>query len=189
MSETRASLLSRIKDLGDGASWEEFDKLYRPLLVRYAAARGLDKDESEEIAQQCMAAIVTGIEDFQRRKSFRGWLHGMIDNKVNDQLRKRRREQGALTADFEREQECEDNPALIWERQWNRTHLLYCLNRVRDEVAAVTFDAFEMYVIREMPVDAIVERLGVTPNQIYAAKHRVKDRIRKHWDQLADGVV
>jgi RNA polymerase sigma factor (sigma-70 family) len=189
MSETRESLLKRVRDLGDDDSWEEFDSIYRPLLMRYARARGLSAEESEEIAQQCMASVVTGIQNFQRRVSFRGWLHGMIDNKVNDQLRKRKREIAAKTADFDCEETREGNPALLWERQWNRTHLLYCLNQIRNEIATTTYDAFEMYVIEEKPVAEIAERLGMTPNQVYVAKHRVMARIKKRWDELADGIA
>ena len=189
MSETRSSLLRRVKNLGDAASWEEFDALYRPLLVRYARARGLSDEAAEEIAQQGMAALVTGIQGFHRRSSFRGWLHGMIDNKVNDQLRKRRRERVALAGDLEAAEAPDGNPAWIWERQWNQTHLLYCLNQVRSDVAAATYDAFEMYVIQELSVDEIAEQLGMTPNQIYVAKHRVMAKIKKYWDSLADGMV
>jgi RNA polymerase sigma-70 factor (ECF subfamily) len=181
--------LSRIKDLEDGPSWEEFDALYRPLLTRYAAARGLSREEAEDIAQQSMACIAEGIQQFQRRVSFRGWLRRMVDNKVNDQLRKRRRVKTARTADFECEQTTEPNPALLWERQWNRTHLLYCLNRIRNEVAPLTYQAFDLYVIRELPVAEIARRLGMTPNQIYVAKHRVLERIKKEWGDLADGLV
>lgn len=189
VSQTRSSLLSRIKDLGDGTSWEEFDKVYRPLLLRYASTRGLSDEEAEEIAQQCMTAIVTGIKDFRRRVGFRAWLRGMIDHKVDDQLKKRRREVNARTGDFDREQTTEENPALVWERQWNRTHLLYCLNRIRHEITPKTCEAFELYVIGQLPVDQIAERLKMTPNQIYVAKHRVLERLRKRWDELADGLI
>ncbi|MHC4065122.1 MAG: RNA polymerase sigma factor, partial [Planctomycetota bacterium] len=152
MSRTRSSLLDRIKNLEDGLSWEEFDEIYRPLLLRYALARGLSREEGQEIAQQCMVSIASGIQNFQRRVSFRGWLRGMIDNKVAEQFRKRRREVAARTADFEREQTTEENPALVWERQWNTTHLLYCLNLVRNEVAPMTYRAFELYVLHQTPV-------------------------------------
>ncbi len=189
MSETRSSLLKRVKNLDDDASWGEFDRIYRPLLARYARARGLSQEEADEIAQQCMAAIVTGIQGFERRVSFRGWLHGMIDHKVNDQLRKRRRERGARTADLEREDPREDNPALVWERQWNRTHLLYCLNQIRADIVPATYQAFEMYVLEEKPVAEIAEALSMTRNQIYVAKHRVMAKIKKYWDELADGVA
>jgi RNA polymerase sigma factor (sigma-70 family) len=189
MSRTRSSLLSRIKDLADGPSWEEFDRIYRRLLVRYALARGLNRDEAEEIAQQCMAALATGIQNFTRQVSFRGWLRGMVDRKVADHLRKRAHEVPARTRDLEREQTTEENPALVWERQWNRTHLLYWLNQIRTEAAPMTFAAFEMYVIQERPVAEIAERLGMTPNQIYVAKHRVLAKLRERWADVADGIL
>lgn len=189
MSRTRSSLLSRIKSLDDGPSWEEFDRLYRPLLIRYAVDRGLGPEEAEEIAQQCMAAISGGIQNFQRRVSFRGWLRGMIDHKVSDQLKKRHRECPARTGDFEREQTREESPALLWEREWNKTHLLYCLHQMRDEISPVTLEAFELYVIGELPVAEIADRLGMTPNQVYVAKHRVISRLKKRWADLADGLV
>jgi len=189
MSRTRSSLLERIRNLEDGPSWEEFDRLYRPLLLRYALDRGLHRDEADEIAQQCMAAIAGGIQGFQRRVSLRGWLRGMVDHKVDDQLRRRRHEAPARTADFQTEQAREDNPAQLWERQWNRTHLLYCLNLVRDEISPLTYEAFERYVIREQPVGEITERLGMTANQVYVAKHRVIERLKKRWTELAEGLI
>jgi RNA polymerase sigma-70 factor (ECF subfamily) len=181
--------LNRIKDLQDGPSWEEFDKLYRPLLMRYGLARGLADAEAEEIAQLCMASIVTGIQGFERRVSFRSWLRGMIDHKIDDLIKKRRREVNARTKDLVREQTTETNPALEWERQWNRAHLLYCLDEIRTEFSAVTCDAFEMYVIRELPVKEIAERLGMSPNQIYVAKHRVMERLKKQWADLENGTA
>jgi RNA polymerase sigma-70 factor (ECF subfamily) len=189
VSRTRSSLLSRVRSLDDGPSWEEFDRLYRPLLVRYAIERGLSPDEAEEIAQQCMTAITEGIQSFRRRVSFRGWLRGMIDHKVKDQLKRRRREAVARTADLEREQSREDNPALMWERHWNKMHLLYCLNRMKEEVSPLTYEAFEMYVIQELPVAEIAERLGMTPNQVYVAKHRVISRLKTRWAEMADGLI
>ena len=188
MPETRRSLLSRIKNPDDALSWEEFDRLYRPLLLQYALARGLNRDESEEIAQQCMMAISSGIQKFQRRVSFRGWLRRMIDNKVADQLRKHR-EGAARTVDLDREQTREDSPVLVWERQWNRTHLLYCLSQVRGEIAPITYQAFEMYVLREMPVKDICEKLDMTANQVYVAKSRVMARLKEQWAELSDGIV
>ena len=189
MSRTRTSLLSRIKDLADGPSWEEFDRVYRPLLLRYAVARGLSQEEAEDIAQDCMASVAAGVQDFQRRVSFRGWLRGMVDHKVADQLKKHPREVSARTADLQREQTTERSPAFLWERQWNRTHLLYWLNQIRGEVAPMTQKAFEFYVIYELPVDEIAERLGMTPNQIYMAKHRVLAKLRERWADVADGIL
>jgi len=189
MPRTRTSLLSRIKDPDDSLSWEEFDRVYRPLLLQYAFSRGLDREEAEEVAQQCMVAVSSGIRGFQRRVTFRGWLRGMIDHKVSDQLRKHPREVGARTTDFDREQATEDSPVLMWEKQWNRTHLLYCLNQVRMEIAPMTYQAFDLYVLQERPVKEICERLRMTPNQVYVAKSRVLARLKERWGELADGLA
>ena len=189
MSRTRSSLLRRIQDPGDQPSWEEFDRLYRPLLTQYAASRNLTRDEAEEIAQQCMAAIAGGIQKFERRSSLRRWMRGIVDNKVKDHLRAHRKETAARTADFQREQTRESNPATLWERQWNKTHLLYCLSLIKEDVSPLTYQAFEMYVIQERPVAEIVEQLSMSANQIYVAKHRVMERLKKRWAELADGIL
>ena len=189
MAETRSSLLRRVKDFADSPSWEEFDQIYRPLLVAYARARGLTAEAADEVAQECMAAVAEHIRTFERRASFRGWLRGMIDHMVADELKRRRREGPARTVDFARPQEREGNPQLLWERNWNRTHLLYCLNLIRNEISPVTFEAFELYVVRELPVREIARRLGITPNQLYVAKHRVMARLKARWEELADGLV
>ncbi len=189
MSRTRSSLLSRIKDQADGPSWEEFDRVYRPLLLRYAQTRGLSPEEAEDIAQQCMAAVAEGIQKFQRKVSFRGWLRGMVDHKVADLLRKSGREVGARTGDFEREQGTEESPALLWERQWNRTHVRYWLSQIRGEVSALTHQAFELYVVQELPVVEIGARLGMTPNQVYVAKHRVLARLKERWADAEEGIL
>jgi RNA polymerase sigma-70 factor (ECF subfamily) len=176
VSETRSSLLRRIKDLGDGPSWEEFDHLYRPLLIRYAAARGVDANEAGDIAQECMAAIAAGMQDFKRRVSFRAWLRGMIDHKVADHFRKRGREVHAKTREFEATESPDDSPALSWEKEWNRTHLLYWLSQIRQEVTPLTYHAFELYVLDERPVMEIARLLGMSANQVYVAKHRAEPR-------------
>ena len=143
MSKTRSSLLRRIQDPSDHPLWEEFDALYRPLLIQYAASRNLTRDEAEEIAQQCMAAIAGGVQKFERRSSLRGWMRGIVDNKVKDHLRTHRREAAARTRDFQREQTTESNPATLWERHWNKTHLLYCLSLIKEDVSPLTYQAFE----------------------------------------------
>jgi hypothetical protein len=33
--KTRVSLLARVRDLGDGRNWAEFDAIYRPLIIGY----------------------------------------------------------------------------------------------------------------------------------------------------------
>ncbi|MFQ5414699.1 MAG: RNA polymerase sigma factor [Phycisphaerae bacterium] len=185
MPDTRSSLLSRVRDFDDDAGWKEFDRLYRPMLARYAQRRGLGPDAAEEIAQQCLEVVVSQIRAFRRRRSFRGWLRRIVDNKVKQHLASRRA--GELGGDaLVRAVGSVPDAGELWERQWNRTHLLYCLASLRNEFAAHTLAAFELYVLEERPVRDIAERLSLTPNQIYVAKSRVMKRLSTRFSDLVE---
>ena len=54
MDTTRASLLLRIKDTRNTHAWAEFDAIYRPMLYRFARARGLDDAAAEDLVQHCI---------------------------------------------------------------------------------------------------------------------------------------
>lgn len=184
MPSTRTSLLEGVRDLRNPRDWSEFDRVYRPLLAGYARRRGLGDDEAEEIAQQCMAVIVERIGTFNRRVSFRAWLRKMVDHKVSHHFSRRARVRRAGTTILNQAPGREPSPDDEWERQWNRTHLLYCLNALRDNFASHTLRAFEMYVLEGRPVVDICRELNITPNQVYVAKARVKQRLREQVARL-----
>lgn len=186
MNATRSSLLERVRDLNDEEGWDEFTRLYRPMLMGYARRRGLSEDEAEEIAQDCLEVIVGRIRDFRRRKSFRGWLRRTAENKIRHHLQRKSRYRrddfrGAAAPHVD-----PDRPEQIWERQWNRTHLLYCIAGLKSDFAPHTLQAFDLYVLREWPVEKISAQLGMTANQIYVAKSRVLRRIRERYAETME---
>lgn len=184
MISTRTSLLEGVRDPRNSLDWAEFDRVYRPLLARYARRRGLSEEDANEIAQQCMAVIVARIGTFKRRVSFRAWLRKMVDHKVSRHFSQRANMRRAGTAILDQVSGREPDPDDQWERQWNRTHLLYCLNTLRDGFAPHTLRAFEMYVLEDRPVADICRALNMTPNQVYVSKARVKRRLREQVRRL-----
>ena len=186
--QTRSSLLRRVRNLDDATGWEEFDRLYRPMLVGYARRRGLRTDEAEEIAQQCLTAIVARIQTFERRRSYRAWLRGMVDHKVSDHLADRQRHRRADTDQLARTPGPAEPPESLWQQEWNQTHLTYCIDCLRADFASHTLQAFAMYVLEDQPVPHISRCLGLTPNQIYVAKSRVMARLRERFGDLIDGL-
>ena len=58
--ETNPSLIARVKDLGDGASWAEFLGIYQPVVYRMAKRRGLqDAEARKEIVRWATQQIRT----------------------------------------------------------------------------------------------------------------------------------
>jgi DNA-directed RNA polymerase specialized sigma24 family protein len=81
MDTTRVSLLLRLKARDNSQAWQEFTAIYRPILLRYARACGLDAHDAEDIAQECLAQVNLSIERFEydkRRGGFKRWLRVMV---------------------------------------------------------------------------------------------------------------
>src|SRR5439155_7279392 len=89
---TRASLLERLKDLGDRASWDDFYQTYRELIYSVARKAGLKETEAEEVVQDTLIAVARKIPEFHYDPSvdsFKGWLLTVTRWRILDQLEKR----------------------------------------------------------------------------------------------------
>lgn len=186
MTATRSSLLLRVRDPRDAASWGEFHSIYRPLLIRYARHRGLDAESAEDVAQQCLSAVSERIRGFEKKRSFRAWLRGMVDHKVADYIAKTGRPPGR--AQEPRSQPESGTLANLWEQTWNERLLQVLSDHLRSHFAEHTLRAFELYVMRDMPVEQIAALLGMTPNQIYVAKSRVLRYLRESCDEVLENL-
>lgn len=187
MTATRSSLLRRVRDPRDARSWQEFDGIYRPLLVGYARCRGADAQLAEEVAQECLAAVSRQIGHFERKRSFRAWLRAIVDHKICDHLARAR---GSPLTDQALAVLRDPSPAPgeLWEKHWNEGVARMIVQRLQTTFAQHTLQAFEMYVLDERPVEEISKALGMTANQIYVAKSRVARHLRGNCDDLIDAL-
>lgn len=184
MNTTRSSLLENIRDFDHASAWVEFDRLYRPLLMQYARRWGLRDAEAEEITQQCLDVILAHIREFRRKSSFRGWLRGIVHNKVRQHFRDKHKRAGGGEEELAGAADPAESPGESWDRQWEAAHLAYCIDDLRGDFAEHTIAAFELYVIHELPVAEISRTLDMTANQIYVAKSRVIKRLKERSAEL-----
>ena len=178
MDETRTTLLLRLKDGTDQTAWRTFDQLYRPMLVAYAVARGLDSNDADDVAQQCVQAVLGKIGEYEHLGSFKTWLRAITEKKICDRFRTKGREVQADSALWAAKSDPQPGPEELWERQWWNAHLRHGAEVVRGEVAELTFAAFVGYALEGKAADAVAQSLGLSVNQVYLAKHRVLNRIR-----------
>lgn len=184
MDDTRTTLLMRLRDRTDETAWSTFDRLYRSMLIQYTQARGLDLADAEDVAQQCVTAVMEQIDGYAHRASFKNWLYGIAEHKIVDLYRRRRRECQPADGVLTNAEDSSTNADGIWHRHWMVAHLRHCAESVRREVAESTYLAFERYAIQGHPVSDVAASLGLTPNQVYVAKHRVLARIREMMVEL-----
>ena len=198
---TRHSLLSRLRDLSDEASWRTFFETYGRLLYNFARKNGLGDQESQDIVQETVIAVARKIPEFRydpTKGSFKQWLLLITRRRIQDHLR--RVYHSLPSADttkaswtFERQASPElapdDAMAAAWELEWQESIFRAALDQARQHVQPKTYQAFDYFVLQEMPPRQVAEMLGLNVAQVYLAKHRVGRAVQKAARQLGRGMT
>lgn len=196
---TRQSLLDRLKDTGDHASWEEFHCTYRGLVFGVARRAGLNEGEADEAVQDTFLALAKKLPGFHYepgRDSFKGWLLQLTRWKVVDQLRQRKdgpvewlpdddSATSSVLPNVSLPDDFQDFEA-IWNAEWERHLLDQALARVKRQVNPEHYAIYHLNVIEERPAAEVRRTLGVGATAIYVAKHRVGAAVRKELRRLRD---
>src|SRR5437868_7245697 len=92
---THPSLLLRIRDSGDRQAWAEFVDVYAPLVYGFARKHGLQDADAADLTQEVLHAVSAAIGrlDYDpQRGSFRSWLFTVVRRRLENALRRQRRE-------------------------------------------------------------------------------------------------
>ena len=95
MNTTSESLLFRLQPANNGqldqSAWEEFVRLYTPLMFYWAQKTGLTTTDASDLVQDVITRVFQKLPDFRydSSKSFRGWLRTITLNRYREiKLRK-----------------------------------------------------------------------------------------------------
>src|SRR5215472_1766187 len=88
---TRSTLLSRLRDLGDDASWRAFFDTYWRLIYNVARKAGLAEADAQDVVQETVIAVARRIPEFRydpAKGSFKQWLLLITRRRIHDHLRR-----------------------------------------------------------------------------------------------------
>jgi RNA polymerase sigma-70 factor (ECF subfamily) len=188
---TSWTLVARLKNLGDQQSWDEFDALYRPLILGVAVKAGLRDDEAQDVVQETMTVMTKHIQDFvaePARGSFRSWLLTIARRRICDQFGKRLpvvageapTSGTARTPTVERmpnptEADLEALCDLEWARHLRET----ALRELQFAVKPEHYQIFHLLTLEQRPIDVVARMVGRNLAQIYLIRHRVGNKLKK----------
>ena len=194
---TRRSLVERLGNADDQASWRAFFDAYGGLLYRVARAAGLNDSEAQEAVQETVITVARNIGGLRYDPtvgSFKGWLLQTARWRIADQFRQRQRRErleaspggrpyedgGPATALIDRLPDPgEPDLEAAWEAEWRGGLLAAALARVRAQVDPKQFQIFDCYVTKGWPATRVARELGVSLAQVYVGKHRVGNLLKK----------
>ena len=193
---TRPSLLFRVREWNDSASWEEFHRLYRRLIYGRARRAGLSHADAEDVAQDVFKRVAETIRDFDtnpERGSFRGWLMKLTHWRIADKFSQRQEFPVPMADGEDRRGEpspyVENLPAPAvdedeWDREWQRHLLAAALERLARQVKPLHYQVFELYALQDWPLLRVTKELRVSPASVYVISHRLKKRLKDEVEKL-----
>jgi len=194
---TRATLIQRLKNWHDQASWQDFFDTYWKLIYGVAVKGGLTETEAQDVVQETMISAAKHMPNFKYDPalgSFKTWLLNMTRWRITDQLRKRSpfaagHDSAEATATGTRTVDRVADPAArdldaLWDKEWEKNLLDAALAKVKRQLDPQKFQIFDLYVNKEWPPEKVAATFGVTVDQVYLAKHRAVELIKEEVQKL-----
>ena len=190
--ETDYSLIDRVKDMSDRASWLDFMRIYQPVVYRLARRRGMQDADAHDIVQQVFASISRSLAEWKPAKDqppFRAWLTTNARNAITTALTRRRPDQGtgsSSVADvLERLPNAEQtNAELIMEAR--REIVRWAAEQIRPEFTELTWDIFWKTAMQEVSVAEVSKSTGKSIGAIYVTRHRVLSRLKEKIAEVSN---
>jgi RNA polymerase sigma-70 factor (ECF subfamily) len=181
MLPTPVTLLDQVRHAHNQTAWEQFVRLYTPLLMGLARRLGLQEADTADMVQDVFVALVQAMPHFRydANRSFRAWLGTLALNRWRDRLRKRAAVpvgdhdpvwNGLVSADPKEAFE---------ESEYRATLLSRALAEVRPEFSPGVWEMFQLAALEGVAPAEAARRLGTSANAVYLARARVVRRLRE----------
>jgi RNA polymerase sigma-70 factor (ECF subfamily) len=203
LTQTSTTLLnSLLEEPADQRAWRAFCDRYGPAVFRFARRQGLSEADADEVLADTLATVFEAYRAgrYDRgRGRFKTWVFGIAMNKVREFRRGRRRDGVSLEAlegrtqgevappvSMDRGHPTDvESPDAEFETDLERTLAWQCLESVRTRVASLTYQAFDLYAVKERSAEDVARLLGIDIGAVYVAKSRVLSMARRQREKLA----
>jgi RNA polymerase sigma-70 factor (ECF subfamily) len=191
--ETRASLLIRVRDPADQAAWQEFEEIYRPVILRLARQKGMQEADADDVAQQVLLAVAKAVERREhdpKRAKFRTWLNRVAQNAILNALSRGKPDRGSgdtgLLAVLHQHESHDGPDSDLLRLEYRREVFRWAARQVRQEFQPDTWNAFWRTAVDGRDCEEVAKALGKNRGAVYAARSRVTRRIQEKVAEYQD---
>lgn len=189
---TRRSLISRLRDVEDHDSWQDFFDTYWKLIYSVARKAGCTEQEAEEVVQETTVTVTKCIQDYRydpKVCSFKNWLRHKTQWRIIDQVRKRppdfvqRFPASSDTSSTSLLDRIPDPESLeldsVWDEEWQKNLVDAAMERVKRRIKPEHYQIFYLSTVRNLGPKRVAETMGVNIAQVYLVRHRVAGLVKK----------
>jgi RNA polymerase sigma-70 factor (ECF subfamily) len=200
---TRQTLLERLKDVEDQASWREFFDTYWNLIYAVARKAGLSDAEAQDVVQETVISVARKIQGFvydPKVCSFKTWMLRLTRWRILNRLEARQAEAGRRHEPLRSEEPTRTatidtipdpawpEPGFDWDQEWERNVLVMALERTKRHVNPGQYQIYDLCVHREMSALEVARTLETNVARVYVARHRVGRVLKRELELLRDDI-
>jgi len=198
---TRATLINRLRNWQDQASWQDFFNTYWSLIYGLAVKSGLNKSEAQDVVQETMISVARNMHAFQydpAQGSFKSWLLNVARWRITDQFRKRSpdadqhngTEPTTLCAKMFREGDRQSSDLeKVWDEEWERNLMEAALTKTRRQMDPKQYQIFDFCVNKGWPAEKVAKTFGVSASLVYSTRQRVTEAIKTEVQRLQKDII
>lgn len=180
-TSTHISLLERVARPADASAWRDFCERYGELIRGFAARRGLQAADRDDVLQDVLISLRQALPGFTYDPS-KGKFRSYLKTVVLRAAFKRSCQNGPAgglerVEDLTRAAAHDDDVDQQWESEWRQYHLRQAMHTLQAEFNAADRAAFQAYAVDGQNVEDVAQRLGLSVESIYQAKSRILKRL------------
>jgi RNA polymerase sigma factor (sigma-70 family) len=183
---TRSSMIRDLKlEEVSQERWQEFEQVYKPLLVFWMKKKNVPASAKDEVLQECWISAFKAIGKFERdsdKGSFRGWLRTIVHRRVADYFRSLPKDQTVpqewlndiVTPEQMDAEELEEEKEAL--REIEARALSVVRGSIKNEN---TWKMFWMTAVEKVPTEEVAQQFNVSKAGVRMAKQRVLKRLKE----------
>jgi RNA polymerase sigma factor (sigma-70 family) len=186
---TRASLLGRLKNSKDQASWQEFFDTYSKLIYGVARKAGLSGDEAKGVLEATMDSVAQHLPKFRYDPdlgSFKAWLHKLIRLQIISHTLKPRASFGAAPKEITAAESTPSGQALdqLWETEWKTNLLNAAVANVKRRLDPKKYQIYDFCVNKKWSLEKAATAFSVTADEACEAVESITEMIAAEAKRL-----
>lgn len=186
--DTSVSLLLQLKDPGNQFAWEEFVRLYGPLIYGFGLRRGVAVDDADDYAQDVLTQVSRSLESFSYDPEigkFRSWLFQIARNIWLKRGRTMGRRPGLVGGStimrVAESDHAVDGAAELekeWEAEYRRQIFARACEKVSESADAESWNTFWRTAVLGENCEEVAAELGIAIGTLYVRRSRMLARVK-----------
>ena len=171
---------------GDQSAYADLVKRHQRFVFTLALRFAKNREDAEEIAQDCFIKAYRSLESFQQQAKFTTWLYSIVYTTAMTSLRKKRLDTDSIDDEHTFIQVENQNSSYDVNNAENRSRSFY-LNQAISQLLPDDAMIITLFYNGEQSLEEIAQTMGMEANtvkvKLFRARQRLKEKLERNLKQ------